>query len=166
MSWRTCVVVKQIQSNPIQCLQGKVSAENKEWVCATCLSHLKKNKCPPCAVVNGMSFPPVPEELKDIHPLEARLLAPRIPFMKLHAAPSGGRYKYVEMLLMYQLMLLNYWLPPQNASRDKYHQSKIETPSKIQTCSDVSECTTREDTVGCPLSLYKGKASSTLWHCL
>ena len=92
----TCVTnIKQFETNSManQCLQGKVSAENKEWVCATCLSHLKKSKCPPCAVVNGMSFPPVPEELKDIHPLEARLLAPRIPFMKLHAAPSGGQYK-------------------------------------------------------------------------
>ena len=40
-----------------------------------------------------MTFPQIPEELEDIHPLEARLLAPRIPFMKLHAAPSGGQYK-------------------------------------------------------------------------
>ena len=63
--------------------------------------------------------PPVPEELKDIHPLEARLLAPRIPFMKLHAAST------IKVKLKRH----------HETACCKYHQSKIETPSKIDSVS-------------------------------
>ena len=40
-----------------------------------------------------MAFPPIPPELKDLHPLGCRLLALRVPIMQLYAAPEGRQYK-------------------------------------------------------------------------
>ena len=46
-------------SNPsvIKCLLSKLSVDDMEWVCQSCYKHLHKNKIPPCAIKNGMSFP-------------------------------------------------------------------------------------------------------------
>ena len=73
--------------------QGIISEQHKEWVCLTCLSNIKKDKCPPCALLNGMKFPDIPEELKGLNALEFRMLAARLPFMKMYAAAQGGQYK-------------------------------------------------------------------------
>ncbi len=70
-------------------LLNKTSVDNIEWVCKTCNSYLSKNKVPPCAVVNGMQFPPKPAFF-DLNELECRLLAPRLAFQKLMQAPRGG----------------------------------------------------------------------------
>ena len=43
--------------------------------------------------VNGFKFPSIADELIGLHHLEWRLLSPRIPFMKIYAAPSGGQKK-------------------------------------------------------------------------
>ena len=45
------------------------------------------------ATVNGSKFPSVADELIGLHHLEWRLLSPRIPFMKIYAAPRGGQKK-------------------------------------------------------------------------
>ena len=76
-----------------KCSTELLSPDGKEYVCGTCVSHLKKDHCPPCAVYNGNSFPFTPEALTDLSSLEWRLLAPRLPFMKIHQAPRGGQYK-------------------------------------------------------------------------
>ena len=76
-----------------KCLQGIISVKDKEWVCLTCLGHLKKGEMPPCAIANNMAFPPIPKELQGLHKLESRLLAPRLAFIKMYAAPCGGQYK-------------------------------------------------------------------------
>ena len=65
-------------SNPdiIKCLLGKTSVDDVEWICQSCFRYLKKNKIPPYAAKNGMSFPLKPD-LFDLNELECRLLAPR-----------------------------------------------------------------------------------------
>ena len=71
----------------------KESSDGKVYVCKTCNEYLKKNKIPPCAIDNGLKFPDIPEPLKDLHELEFRLLSPRLAFMKIQSAPSGGQKK-------------------------------------------------------------------------
>ena len=73
------------------CLTGLKSIDNTEWICGTCHSNLKVGKLPSCAKANKMTFPEKPEVLKDLTPLEERLISPRIPFMQVRELPSGGQ---------------------------------------------------------------------------
>ena len=75
------------------CVSDLQQSEGNKLICNTCLSHLKKKKIPPSATANGMGFPEIPQHLKDLHQLEWRLVSPRIPFMKVFAAPRGGQKK-------------------------------------------------------------------------
>ena len=73
-------------------LLNKTSVNNVEWLCRTCNNHLKNNKVPPCAAINGMKFPVKPSFF-DLNELECRLVAPRIAFQKLMQAPRGKQLK-------------------------------------------------------------------------
>ena len=73
------------------CLTGLKSVDNTEWICGTCNSNLKAGKLPTCAKANKMTFPEKPDVLKDLTPLEERLISPRIPFMQVRELPSGGQ---------------------------------------------------------------------------
>ena len=73
-------------------LLNKVSVYNVEWLCQACNKHLKKNKVPPCVIINGMQFPKKPS-FYDLNELESRLLAPRLAFQKLVQAPRGKQLK-------------------------------------------------------------------------
>ena len=73
-------------------LLNKTSVNSVEWLCQTCYKHLKNNKVPPCAAVNGMQFPAKPLFF-DLNELECRLLAPRLAFQKLMQAPRGKQLK-------------------------------------------------------------------------
>ena len=73
-------------------LLNKVSVNNVEWLCKTCNKHLKNNKVPPCAIINGMQFQKKPSFF-DSNELECRLLAPRLAFQKLMQAPRGKQFK-------------------------------------------------------------------------
>ena len=53
---------------------------------------LLKNKVPPSALANCMTFPDKPDFF-DLNELECRLLAPRIAFQKLMQAPRGRQIK-------------------------------------------------------------------------
>ena len=53
---------------------------------------MKKDKIPPCAAKNGMSFPARPDFF-DLNELECRILAPRLAFQKLLQAPRGNQFK-------------------------------------------------------------------------
>ena len=46
-------------SNPTsgEYLLTKTSVDGIEWICQSCYRHMKKEKIPPCAAKNGMSFP-------------------------------------------------------------------------------------------------------------
>ncbi|MCG8076810.1 MAG: AAA family ATPase [Candidatus Thiodiazotropha taylori] len=68
-----------------------ISVNNEEWICHTCLSLLKDGKVPKLSVANGMKWPDKPPEL-DLHQLEERLIALRIPFMQIRELPRGGQY--------------------------------------------------------------------------
>ena len=52
-------------------------ATDTEWICGTCHSNLKTGKLPTCAKANKMTFPEKPDVLKDLTPLEERLISPR-----------------------------------------------------------------------------------------
>ena len=67
------------------------SVNSEEWICHTCLSALKDGKIPKLSVANGMKWPNKPPEL-DLHQLEERLIALRIPFMQIRELPRGGQY--------------------------------------------------------------------------
>ena len=79
------------QSCSKECLTGLKSIDNTEWICGTCHSNLKAGKLSSCAKANKMNFPEQPDVLKDLTPLEERLISPRIPFMQLRELPSGGQ---------------------------------------------------------------------------
>ena len=67
------------------------SVGNEEWICHTCLSALRDSKLPKLSVANGMKWPDKPPEL-NLHQLEERLIALRIPFMQIRELPRGGQY--------------------------------------------------------------------------
>ena len=67
------------------------SVNDEEWVCHTCLNSLKDNKAPRLSVAIGMKWPNKPPEL-NLHQLEERLIALRIPFMQIRELPHGGQY--------------------------------------------------------------------------
>ena len=73
-------------------LLSKKSVNDIEWICQSCDKNLKKNKIPPCAAMNGMTFPVKPNFF-DLNKLECRLLAPRLAFQKLMQAPRGNQLK-------------------------------------------------------------------------
>ena len=58
-------------------------------VCHTCLTALRNSNVPKLSVVNGMKWPDKPREL-NLHQLEERLIAVRIPFMQIRELPHGG----------------------------------------------------------------------------
>ena len=59
---------------------GFISVNNEEWACHTCLSALRERKCQKLWVAKGMKLPDKPAEL-NLHQLEQRLIALRIPYM-------------------------------------------------------------------------------------
>ena len=65
------------------------AADNKKYICRTCHRHIKNNKIPPQSKANGLELAPIPEALQDLHHLEQRLIAQRIPFMKMISLPKG-----------------------------------------------------------------------------
>ena len=69
------------------CFSGKVSS----YVCSTCSRHLSSGRLPPMSVANKMLLQPIPECLHDLTELEERLVAQRIPFMKIMNLPKGNQ---------------------------------------------------------------------------
>ena len=81
-----------ISARDIRLYCTKILSVNKEeWVCHTCLSSIRDGKVPKLSVANGMKWPEKPKEL-DLHQLEERLIALRIPFMQIRELPRGGQY--------------------------------------------------------------------------
>ena len=66
-----------------------VSAQDKQWICKTCHSALKRGVLPAQAKANHLNLDDIPIELSDLNPLEIRLISLRIPFMKMVALPCG-----------------------------------------------------------------------------
>ena len=68
-----------------------ISVNDEEWICHTCIGAIRDGKVPKLSVANGMKWPDKPPEL-DLHQLEERLIALRIPFMQIRELPRGGQY--------------------------------------------------------------------------
>ena len=79
-----------VQSRRQHCT-NYTSVNNEEWICHTCLSALRESKIPKLSVSNGMKWPDKPP-LLNLHQLEERLIALRIPFMQIRELPRGGQY--------------------------------------------------------------------------
>ena len=79
-----------VQSKRLYCIKF-TSVNDEEWVCHTCLNALRDSKIPKLSVANGMKWPNKPPEL-NLHQLEKRLIALRIPFMQIRELPCGGQY--------------------------------------------------------------------------
>ena len=73
------------------CLTGFKSVNGTEWICSTCHANLKSGKMLSCAKANEMGFPMIPDSLKNLTPLEERLISPCIPFMQVRELPTGGQ---------------------------------------------------------------------------
>ena len=67
------------------------SVNDDEWICHTCMGAIRDGKVPKLSLANGMKWPDKPPEL-DLHQLEERLFALRIPFMQIRELPRGGQY--------------------------------------------------------------------------
>lgn len=52
-------------------------------LCHTCYNSIVKCKIPKLALINGLDFPEIPEQLLCLTNLEAMLISPRIPFMQI-----------------------------------------------------------------------------------
>ena len=68
-----------------------ISVNDEEWICHTCIGAIRDGKVPKLSVANGMKWPDKPPEL-ELHQLEERLIALRIPFMQIRELPRGGQY--------------------------------------------------------------------------
>ena len=74
----------------LECSQGYVSADSKQWLCNTCRLAIKKERWPKLSIINGMGFPPVPTELK-LYGMEERIICPRLLFFQIRTHFMGGR---------------------------------------------------------------------------
>ena len=63
--------------------------DNNYWICKTCHTSLKRGYMPAQACANALFLDEIPEVLKDLKPLELRLICQRIPFMKMVGLPKG-----------------------------------------------------------------------------
>ena len=75
-------------------IASSLTTSSSFLICNTCHNYLKTKRIPANALVNGLSFPIVPEELQGLTLLEERLLAVRQPFMKIQELDRyvGGQY--------------------------------------------------------------------------
>ncbi|XP_078603869.1 uncharacterized protein LOC144877698 [Branchiostoma floridae x Branchiostoma japonicum] len=68
-----------------------MKTNEKSWICRTCHTALKQGNVPTQSRINDMELDVIPEELKELRPLELRLISQRIAFMKMVGLPRGGQ---------------------------------------------------------------------------
>ena len=84
-----------------------VSAQDKQWICKTCHSALKRGVLPAQAKANNLNLDDIPIELSDLNPLEIRLISLRILFMKMvYHFPVASNMRFMGQLSMYPLISL------------------------------------------------------------
>ena len=87
MSEHQVQIVQTILDEKIALHEGKT----ERWICRTCKTSINKCKVPKLSVANKCGFPESRPEL-NLHPLEERLIALRIPFMQIKELPRGGQF--------------------------------------------------------------------------
>ena len=60
--------------------------------CSMCRDSLKKDETPKFSILHGPCFPEVPDFIKELNPLEARLVAPKLAFGSIYQLPRGGQF--------------------------------------------------------------------------
>ena len=65
----------------LECSQGYLSAESKEWLCMMCRLAIKKEQWPKLSIINGMGFPAVLTELQ-LYGMEECIICPTLFFSK------------------------------------------------------------------------------------
>ena len=84
--WKTDNAKKIFQ----ECTQEYTSVRGKQWICNTCKTSLQRGFWPKLSVVNGLGFPPQPEELKLLG-MEEHVVSPRMLFFQMRSHHLGGR---------------------------------------------------------------------------
>ena len=138
--WFTHIVVI-VQRNSLPdcnsvdvCLLDIHRSEGDRRICKTCLSHLKKKKIPQSSTANWTGFIEVPQHPKDLHQVEWRLVSPRIPFMKLFAAPRGGQKKIRGNVVNLPCDTVNtFQVLPHSGNEQQTIQVKIKRDLRSQT---------------------------------
>lgn len=86
----------QSRANAIAVLRCEFAADDAHGeylVCSTCKDSLVAGKLPAMSVANGYRYPPRPDHLPALNPVEERLIAPRLPFMSIRRLTHGnGQY--------------------------------------------------------------------------
>ena len=88
-----CTAVENVTfPNPVRVEDCKTGTlfEGREWLCSTCIRHLKEDRIPPISQANNMKFLRIPSEL-ELVPMEERCVALRQPFFQIRELPSGGQ---------------------------------------------------------------------------
>ena len=60
--------------------------------CSMCRDSLKKDETPKFSILHGPCFPEVHDFIKELNPLEARLVAPKLAFGSIYQLPRGGQF--------------------------------------------------------------------------
>lgn len=70
-------------------------------VCKECNRYLKKQKVPPCAILNGFEFGDIPIVLSRLNSIEKKMISRVVPFVKITAA-KGGQYSHQGHAVSYR----------------------------------------------------------------
>ena len=77
-------VTTSAEMNTAKCLMRE-----RQWICHTCHTHLKKGAMPSLAVANKLELTDIPPEQCDLNILERHLIAKCIKFAKMIPLPKG-----------------------------------------------------------------------------
>ncbi|XP_050339187.1 uncharacterized protein LOC126765663 [Bactrocera neohumeralis] len=73
-------------------LKQKFPSEDGNYnFCLTCKNGIAKNNIPKICLLNGLDFPDIPDCLKNLTPIEERLIMPRLPFMTIRPLGYQGQ---------------------------------------------------------------------------
>src|SRR6202000_2564924 len=70
-------------------------------VCMRCYNNLARNKVPPKAKINLLELPPLPKQIADLSPAEARLIAQVKAYMKVYLLCNGRGQKAMKGLVIH-----------------------------------------------------------------
>ena len=72
-------------------MQKFLSEDENYNFCATCKNAIVKKNVPKICLANGLDFPEIPDCLKDLTPIEERLIMPRLSFITIRPLGFQGQ---------------------------------------------------------------------------